>query len=108
MPTKLFGLLSLLALSLSTSAQQPPTASPPVRDAQATALVQSAITAMGGVSAIAAIGDSTVTGTEQYSADPDPNPATFSWQTSGVEFCNTVQNSTGTYAAVSGHGVRHN
>lgn len=98
----LFGFVSL---SSSVFAQQPSSQSPPVRDPQAITVVQSAIAAVGGPSAAAAIQDFSVQGTERYVTDPDPNPATFSWQNSGAEFSYTVQNSNGTYTALSGHGI---
>jgi hypothetical protein len=96
-----------LAVAFVSNAQQtsPPSQPQPVRDAQAITIVQSAITALGGASAVAVIGDATITGTEQDSSNPDATPATFSWQTSGVEFSSTVQNSNGTYTEVSGHGA---
>jgi hypothetical protein len=96
-----------LAVAFASNAQQtsPPSQDQPVRDAQAITVVQSAITALGGTSAVVAITDVTINGTEQDSANPDATPATFSWQTSGIEFCSTVQNSNGTYTEISGHGV---
>jgi hypothetical protein len=98
-------IFTLPGAAISTFGQQPANSPPPVRDAQAMTVVQSAITALGGAGAVVAISDARVTGTEQDSANPDAIPATFSWQTSGVEFCSTVQNSNGTYTEVSGHGV---
>lgn len=94
----------LLLLSAADFAQ---TASPnaPVRDAQAIATLQSAISALGGMSAAAAIQDFSIQGTEQYATNPDPTPATFTWLNSGVEFSFTVQNGNGTYTALSGHGT---
>lgn len=105
---KRLGLLPCaLTFAFASNAQQTSTPSQPqpVRDAQAITVVQSAITALGGASAAVAISDATVTGTEQDPSDPDATPATFSWQTSGVEFSSTVQNSNGTYTEVSGHGA---
>jgi hypothetical protein len=101
-------LVGIVFLTLPTYAQQPSTPSSPVapvRDAQALTVLQSAIAAMGGANAAAAIQDFTVQGTEQYVIDPDPTPAIFTWQTSGVEFSYTVQNANGTYTALSGHGI---
>lgn len=76
----------------------------PVRDPQALATIQGALNAMGGASAVAAIQDSTVQGTMTYDSNSNMPPASFIWQTSGVEFQHTVQNSNGTYTSLSGHG----
>jgi len=109
MPLKRLALFScLFAFALSTFAQQsstPSTPPQPIRDAQALTVLQSAMAAMGGASAAAGIQDFTVQGNEQYVTDPDPTPATFTWQNSGAEFSYTVQNSNGTYTALSGHGI---
>jgi hypothetical protein len=78
---------------------------PPVRDAQAIVVLQAAITAMGGTSAVAAISDATVIGTEQDIPNPSGPPATFTWQSSGSEFRSLTQNSNGPYIALSGHGT---
>jgi hypothetical protein len=98
-------IFALSGTSVSTFGQQATSSPPPVRDAQAVTVVQSAITAMGGAGAVVAITNATITGTEQDSSNPDATPTTFSWQTSGVEFSSTVQNSAGTYTEVSGHGA---
>jgi hypothetical protein len=109
MPLKRLAVLfGIFFLTLPTYAQQPSTPSSPpapVRDAQAIAVLQSAVAAMGGARAAAAIQDFTVQGNEQYVTDPGPTPATFTWQNSGAEFSYTVQNSNGTYTALSGHGI---
>jgi hypothetical protein len=106
---KRLGLVSgVLAFALSTYAQLPsPPSSPPtpVRDAQAIAVLQSAIAAMGGASAVAAITDATVIGTQQDISNPSGPPATFTWQSSGSEFRYTTQNSNGVYVVLSGHGT---
>jgi hypothetical protein len=88
-------------------AQSQPTSSlpPPVRDPQAIAVLQSAITALGGTSAVAAITDATVVGTEQDVSNPGGPAATFTWQSAGSEFRFTTQNSNGPYIALSGHGT---
>jgi hypothetical protein len=89
----------------SAQSQAPPSTSQPTRDPQAIAVVQSAIAALGGVSTVVAITDTTVTGTEPDISNPGGPPVPFTWQTAGVEFCATTQNSIGVYTALSGHGV---
>jgi hypothetical protein len=98
-------MFALTGAANSAFGQQPSSSPQPVRDAQAIAVVQSAIAALGGAGAVAAISDARITGTEQDSSNPDATPATFTWQTAGVEFSSTVQNSNGAYTEVSGHGA---
>src|SRR5580700_7915820 len=77
----------------SAQFQAPPSASQPIRDQQAITVVQSAIAAMGGASAVSAIVDTTVSGMEPDLSNPGGPPVPFTWQTSGAEFRNTIQNS---------------
>jgi hypothetical protein len=86
-------------------AQSQSSSTPPVRDPQAISVLQSSIAALGGTSAVAAITDTTVTGTEPDISNPGGPPVPFTWQTSGVEFSFTTQNSIGAYTALSGHGI---
>jgi hypothetical protein len=85
--------------------QSPSSLPPPVQDPQAIAVLQSAITVMGGPSAVAAISDATVIGTEQDISNPSGPPAKFTWQSSGSEFRSLTQNSNGPYIVLSGHGT---
>jgi hypothetical protein len=91
----LFGVPSL--------AQTSPT-QPPVRDAEAIATFERSVVAMGGASAVGAIEDVTVEGTEGDFANSDAPPSQFTWSSSGAEFRSTAESSRGTYVAVSGHG----
>jgi hypothetical protein len=102
---KAFAAVCLFTLIVVSTLAQSTTTTSPVRDPQAIATFQSAISALGGVSAAAAIQDFSIQGTEEYAANPDPTPATFTWLNSGVEFSFTVQNANGTYTALSGHGT---
>ena len=92
-------------VSQMASAQSQSTSSPsPIRDAQAIATIQSAITALGGTQNIAAIQDSTIQGTQQDRANPEVAPLAFTWQQSGAEFRDFIQATDHTYTSVSGHG----
>jgi hypothetical protein len=87
------------------SAQSVSTSSPPpIRDAQAIAVLQSAILGMGGTQSIAAIQDSTIEGTQQNPTNPQAAPLTFTWQQSGAEFRDFIQATDHTYTSLSGHG----
>jgi hypothetical protein len=85
------------------SAQTASTA--PTRDPQAVLAIQNSIVAMGGTSAIAAIQDSTVQGTQTYDSMPDRQPVAFTWKTSGDEYYSTAQDEYGVYSTVTGHGA---
>jgi len=96
-------LLGFISQAGFAQSQSPST--PAVRDPLAISVLQSSIAAMGGTSAVAAITDTTVTGTEPDISNPGGPPVPFTWQTSGVEFRFTTQNSIGAYTALSGHGI---
>ena len=102
--TLVLGSLLVFISQVGFAQSQSPSA-PPVRDPQAISVLQSSIAAMGGTSAVAAITDTTVTGTEPDISNPGGPPVPFTWQTSGVEFRFTTQNSIGAYTALSGHGI---
>lgn len=106
-------LIALLALISQSAFAQSPTAgsapaapAPPaiVRETQALATAQSAIAAMGGAGAVAAIQDATVQGTIQ-DQPADGSPAqNFIWMSSGSQFRTQITNATGTRIYVSGNG----
>jgi len=95
----------LVFISQVGLAQSQSPSAPPVRDPQAISVLQSAIAAMGGTSAVAAITDTTVSGMEPDLSNPGGPPVPFTFQTSGAEFRSTTQNASGVYTALSGHGV---
>ena len=87
------------------------TPSPPaiVRDAQAIATVQSAIAAMGGTAAVAAIQDATFQGTIQEqtpapSAGQTSDSLTFTWMTAGAQFREETTGATSHRIYVSNSG----
>ena len=96
--------LLLACVPPMASAQSQSTSTPPIRDAQAIATVQSAIAALGGTQNIAAIQDSMIQGTQQDTTNPQVAPLTFTWQQSGAEFRDFIQATDHTHIEVSGHG----
>ena len=75
------------------------------KDPSAIAIVEAAITAMGGDAAVLQIKDSVVTGTIAPAAKGSwVQPASFTWKTLGPEFRYETQRDKGTQIYVSGHG----
>jgi len=106
-------LLALLALiSPSAFGQSPtpvsapsaPTPPAPIRDAQALAVVQSAVAAMGGTGAVAAIQDATVQGTIQDQPSDESSTQNFIWMSSGSQFRTQITAGNDTRIYVSGSG----
>ncbi len=92
-----------LACALSTYAQQPSILQP-VRDAQAIAIVQQSLVAMGGTAAIGQVQNSVVTGT---TVDPTRQQAateSFTWTYAGNQFRLADSAATGSHVLVSSSG----
>lgn len=77
---------------------------PPVRDAKAEALVQSAITAMGGAGPIGQIQNWQVQAQVIDTANSGKFSGTVLWQQAGLEFRMQSSTASGTSAIVTGHG----
>ncbi len=92
----------IVALAASTFAQTPGPA--PVRDPQAVAVVQQAITALGGAQAISATGICSATGSSNQSPKGWMQTGTFIWKNSGHEFRYEMTTQGGTSVYVSGQG----
>lgn len=86
---------SVLPLEASSAAR---------KDASAVAVVQAAITAMGGDAAVMQVKDSVVTGTISPVKDSPVKPASFTWKTLGPEFRYETRREANSYVFVSGHG----
>jgi hypothetical protein len=104
-------LFCLLALVVSTIAQQTstPSSSQGVRDAQAVAVVQSALGAMGGTATLAAIQNSVVTGTSvdqttQQNASQSSSSSSFTWTYAGDAFRNEINAADGSHVLISNGG----
>ena len=126
-PRRLLILLLFPIVLLPVSAQQPTSISsppvvpsspmqliadlgkPPNRDAEAVALVQKAIQAMGGASTVALVRSDLVRGTVAQSAGSSATARTFQWEDdftgAGYEFRNQFHEADGTVRVFgSGHG----
>jgi hypothetical protein len=106
----LVALIALISQSVFGQSPMPVSApaapAPPAvaRDAQALATVQSAIAAMGGAGAVAAIQDATVQGTILDQPSDGSSARSFTWMSAGSQFRTQITTGTGTRIYVSGNG----
>ncbi len=98
----LAGILALVAGY--ALAQTTATSTTPQRDSAAVAIVQQAVTALGGFASASQISDATVSGTITPVAASSLKAGTFIWEDAPPEFRYTIQTATETRVFVSGHG----
>jgi len=95
-------LATVLLFTIPAEAQQ--LSAPTQRDAQALAVLQNAVAAMGGTAAVSQVADTVITGNIQSSPGSAAQASTFKWETSGQNFRYEFQSGTTTQVFVSGHG----
>lgn len=92
----------ILFSSPQLSSQQSTTL--PQRDAQALAVLQNAVAAMGGSAAVSQVADTVISGNIQLSPGSAAQASTFTWKTAGPNFRYEFKSGTTTQIFVSGHG----
>lgn len=99
-------LSSILVFSQIASAQSStsPSSEQAKRDPQAVAVVQSAISAMGGTATIALMQSSVATGTSVDQSAQQNTPGSFTWTYAGSEFRNENNATTGSHILISNAG----
>lgn len=97
-------LLFLASQAVLVHGQSAPATPPPVRDSQAIAAVQSAITTMGGAAAIGSIQSSVAQGTGATSAGDGTTTTNFIWSHSGQDFRYEDDATIGSHVFVSNGG----
>lgn len=98
-----FLLVSVLLFPIPAGAQQTGQRAPQ-RDAQAVAVLQRAIAAMGGAAAVGQITDAVVAGSVEPASGSSVNSGSFKWESSGSEFRYEKQSASSDLVLVSGHG----
>lgn len=93
----------VLVVFLSAFAKQSSTA--PTKDPQAVAVIQSAISAMGGAAVIGSVQNSVVIGSSVNSAESQNGTQTFIWTYAGNQFRNENDAQTGSHILVSNSGT---
>jgi outer membrane lipoprotein-sorting protein len=76
----------------------------PSKDPQALAVLQTALSAMGGQAGVVQVTDSVATGKMTPAEGSGLKPGTFVWKTSGTEFRYETQRDSGVEILASGHG----
>jgi hypothetical protein len=93
-----------LVLLMTVIAALPSAAQTPVRDPRAIAVVQEAVMALGGFTAVGQIMDATVTGTILPANRSNLTAGMFRWEDAPPEFRYTLQTAAETRVFASGHG----